>query len=98
MKAKATLKICNRGYRFYKSSSCPVCPICWAGFYKEKYGTEFPGLSAPALRALLNAGITASTALSKHTENEILGLHGMGTSLLPLLRSILKAKGLKFRK
>ena len=98
MAKKDKLKICDRGHKFYKSSSCPVCPVCWAGFYKKKYGTDFPGLGAPALRALLNADITTAKQLSKYTEEEILELHGMGPGSLPLLRSALKTKKLSFKK
>lgn len=95
----AVWKICSRGHRFKKSSDCPVCPICWPGFYKKKAAGGLPtALSAPALRALLNANITTLNTLSKHTVAEISELHGMGPSSIPKLRAALKAKGLSFKK
>ncbi len=63
---------------------------------KDNYDKEFPGLGAPALRALLNEGITTRKQLAKYSEKEILALHGMGPASLPVLRSVLKAKRLKF--
>lgn len=96
---KGTKKVCSRGHEFYKSSDCPVCPICWSGYYKDKMNTEFPkDLSAPALRALLNAKITTLTKLATYTEKEILGLHGMGPASLPLLKTALREKNLIFKK
>ncbi len=92
-------KICSRGHVFYKSSDCPVCPKCWSGYYRERNKGDFPDkLSAPALRALLNTGIHNLSQLAKHTESEILSLHGMGPSSMPLLRKALRAKRLKFKK
>jgi DNA-directed RNA polymerase alpha subunit len=81
-----------------KSSACPVCPICWPGQRKKLQG-DFPEkLSAPALRALNNAGVKSLKVLAKYSENEILGLHGMGPASLPKLRAALKAKKLSFKK
>ena len=88
---------CSRGHQFYKSSDCKVCPKCWPGYYKEKGGV-FTELSAPAQRALLNAGISTILKLSKHTKKEVLALHGMGPASIPLLESALKDKGLTFKK
>ena len=97
--SKGILKICSRGHRFYKSSDCPVCPMCWAGYYREKNQGDFPNsLSVPALRGLLNAKITNLAKLAKYTESEILQLHGMGPASMPMLRTALKAKGLSFKK
>jgi hypothetical protein len=93
------LKICSRGHKFYKSSDCPVCPICWSGYYRKRRQNEFPDkLAAPALRALLKAKITKLTQLTKKTEAEISELHGMGPNAITKLRKALKAKGLSFRK
>ena len=69
------LKICDRGHKFYKSSDCPSCPICAA---QDKPETGFLSLlSAPARSALEHAGISTLTKLSKHSEREILKLHGV---------------------
>jgi DNA-directed RNA polymerase alpha subunit len=60
---------------------------------------DFPDkLSAPALRALDNAGIKTLKQLSKYTESDILKLHGIGKSSIPNLRKALKEKGLSFKK
>ena len=55
-------------------------------------------LSAPACRALENAGIHTLKELSQKTEKEILQLHGMGKSSLPKLKSALAGAGLSFKK
>ena len=97
--SKKTLKTCNRGHTFYKSSDCPVCPICWSGYYKNRHLNDFPEkISAPALRALLSAKITNLSELSKFSEKEILQLHGMGPKSIPTLKSALQSKGLIFKK
>lgn len=93
---KAQLKICKNGHQFYKSSECPTCPICEKANKKENGFVE--KLSAPATRALLNKGISNLSQLAKHTEAEILKLHGVGPSALPLMRKALKKEGLSFKK
>jgi len=96
--AKGTLKICSRGHEFYKSSDCPVCPKCWPGYYRKQSQSDFPEkISAPALRALLNAKIMNLAQLAKYTENKIADLHGMGPKALGQLKIALKAKGLSFK-
>jgi hypothetical protein len=91
------LIVCSRGHKFYKSSDRPVCPSCWPGYYRKKLQNDLPPtIAAPALRALLNAKITSLASLAKHTEQEVLALHGMGPSSLPLLRKALRAKKLSF--
>jgi predicted RecB family nuclease len=88
------LKICERGHRFYKSSDCPTCPICAA---QDKPETGFLAvLSGPARSALEHAGITTLTELSRHSEHEILKLHGMGPKSLPTLRQALQDANLAF--
>ena len=90
------LKICDKGHKFYKSSDCPVCPICEKEY---KPAARFLiGFSDPARRALENNGINTVSKLSKYSEKEILKLHGMGPSSLPKLKAALKEKGLSFRK
>lgn len=91
-------KTCSRGHEFEKSSDCPVCPKCWSGDYRDSSQGDLPNLGAPALRALLNAGITDLAKLSKHSETEILQLHGMGPSSLPKLKKALREAGLGFAK
>jgi hypothetical protein len=55
-------------------------------------------LSGPASRALQHAGIKTLKQLAKHTEKEILSLHGMGPGSMPTLRTALKKEGLDFKK
>lgn len=93
--AKGVLRICPRGHRYYRSSACPVCPVCEAA---RKPAEGFLALlSAPARRALETARITELEDLARHTEQEILALHGMGPTSMPKLRRALAEAGLKFR-
>jgi len=90
------LRICSKGHQYYKSSDCPVCPVCEkerkpaAGFLTK--------VGAPARRALEQKGINSLLDLSKYKEEELLRLHGMGPSSIPKLREALKEQGLSFRK
>ncbi|MBO9633438.1 MAG: hypothetical protein J7578_10000 [Chitinophagaceae bacterium] len=94
--ATKTLRTCPNGHRYYKSSDCPVCPVCANG---SKPGTGFLSLLyAPARRALENAGLTTAAKLAAHTEAEVLSLHGMGQKAMPILRQFLKEQGLTFKK
>lgn len=92
---KRTLRTCKNGHQYYKSSDCPVCPVC------EKEGVVQDSflslLGAPARRALENKGIVNEQALSQFTEKEILQLHGIGKSSLPLLRQALSKQRLSFK-
>lgn len=92
--AEKTLRICPKGHKYHKSSDCPTCPVCEAG-KKPKEGF-LSKLSAPAFRALQNAGIKTLKQLSKHTEKEIAGLHGMGPSAIKILKAELKKERLTF--
>lgn len=93
---KGILKTCENGHQFYKSSDCPVCPICEE---ERKPQDGFLSLvGAPARRALENAGITTITQLASRSEAEILSLHGIGPSSLPKLKKVLSSKKLSFRK
>ena len=89
-----SLRVCSNGHSYYKSSDCPVCPLCEAERGPDE--KSFSALSAPARRALENAGIKTCADLAKRTESEIMALHGMGPSSLPKLKAVLKSKGLKF--
>lgn len=74
-----------------------MCPKCWSGYYKDQKQSDFPKISAPALRALLKAKIMNLKQLSKFSEEEILELHGMGPSTMPKLLAALKARHLNFK-
>ncbi len=88
------LKTCSNDHSFYKSSDCPVCPICAA---QDKPASGFLSLlGAPARRALAQAGVSTLVELSQHSEAEILKLHGVGPKSLPVLRQALVEAGLTF--
>jgi hypothetical protein len=55
-------------------------------------------ISAPARRALVGAGITTLKDLARFSEKELLALHGVGPSALPLLRTALRRAGEGFKK
>jgi hypothetical protein len=94
--AAATKRTCPKGHVYMKSSDCPTCPRCEAE--KARQGFFIDGLSAPARRALQSLKIDSVKALARHTEAEIMALHGMGPSSLPKMRAALKAAGLWFRR
>lgn len=93
--SKKNLRVCSRGHSYYKSSSCPVCPVCEKG--KRGGGGFLDKLGAPARRALEGAGIDDLQLLSTKTEAEVLQLHGMGPSSIPKLKLALEREGLSFR-
>src|SRR6266849_510548 len=81
------INICPNGHRYYKSSDCPVCPVC----ENERKLTDgfLAALSAPARRALEREQIDNLKALASRTEKEILKLHGIGPASLPILKAAL---------
>ncbi|WP_434400465.1 RNA polymerase alpha subunit C-terminal domain-containing protein [Planococcus sp. 11815] len=95
MPAEKTLRICDKGHRYYKSSDCPTCPVCneenkpQRGFLRE--------LSAPARNALLQQQIDTLEKLSGYSEKDILALHGVGPASLPVLKQHLTEAGLTFK-
>ena len=95
MQQKKSLRTCKQGHSYYKSTDCPTCPICEAA--KKPQGGFLSTLSAPARRALENAGIKTINQLAKHSKKEILALHGMGPSSLPKLTAALKEAGFTFK-
>jgi hypothetical protein len=54
------------------------------------------GLAQPAQRALAGAGIQTLKQLSKFSEAQVAGLHGIGPNALEKLRHALSAQGLAF--
>lgn len=90
-----SLRTCENGHQYYKSSDCPTCPVCEN---ERKPGEGFLSiLSAPARRALEHEGITTVEQLAKRSEKEIMQLHGMGPASLPKLRAALSEEGLSFK-
>lgn len=96
MVTKGTLRTCPNGHQYYKSSDCPVCPIC----EKEKKPAQdfLATMGAPARRALENEGIKTLKQLSRYAEKDLLKLHGFGPASLPGLRNALEKAGLSFSK
>lgn len=94
-KSSKNLRICEKGHEYYKTSLCPVCPIC---ANKDKPDDGFLSLLvAPARRALQNAGIDSLDKLAAYSEAEILSFHGMGPGSLPRLRKALEESNLSFK-
>ena len=90
-----TFRTCPEGHKFHKSSDCPTCPVCEA---ERKPDTGFLSeLSAPARRALEGEDITSLSELARHSEREILKLHGMGPASMSTLRKALQSNGLSFK-
>ncbi|GIO27424.1 RNA polymerase alpha subunit C-terminal domain-containing protein [Ornithinibacillus bavariensis] len=95
MTAEKSLRVCEKGHMYYKSSDCPSCPTCnkddkpESGFLSK--------LSSPARNALVHQGIDTLQKLSKYTEKEILKLHGIGPASIPVMRTSLKEHGLSFK-
>lgn len=88
------LKTCPNGHQFQKSGDCPTCPECEKD--KKPKSGWMSKLSAPARRALENQGITELSVLAKYSESEILKLHGIGPSTIPVLKEALLKEGLHF--
>lgn len=57
----------------------------------------FDKLAAPAQRALQNANIKTLEGLAKHTECEILDLHGIGKNALAVIKTTLDEHGLSLK-
>src|SRR5215212_4274051 len=73
-------------------------PMRMEGIMKQEAQKEndFPKTSAPAERALLQAGYSRLKQLTKVTEAELARLHGMGPKALRILREALEEKGMSF--
>ncbi|MBL8018652.1 MAG: hypothetical protein JNM27_03220 [Leptospirales bacterium] len=67
---------------------------------KKKYAalTPFADLAAPAQRALANAKIKSLKQLSRFTEEQVAGLHGMGPNALSRLKAQMKKNKIAFKK
>jgi DNA-directed RNA polymerase alpha subunit len=90
-----SLRTCEKGHKYYKSSDCPTCPVCEQ---ERKPADGFlSSLGAPARRALENNGIKTVKQLSEFTKADILKLHGMGPASMPKLQAALATEGLSFK-
>ena len=90
-----SLRVCEKGHKYYKSSDCLSCPTC------DKANKPASGflskLSSPARNALVYEGIDTLQKLSRYTEKEILKIHGIGPASLPIMRTSLEEEGLSFK-
>lgn len=96
MTKKVIVKTCKKGHQFFKSSDCPVCPVCEAA--RKPTDGFLASLAAPARRALESAKIGTLKELSRYSETEIAALHGMGKTTITRLQALLKKEGLTFKK
>lgn len=94
MASKRNIRTCKNGHQFYKSTDCPTCPTCEEN--KKPTDGFLSLLYAPARRALENANINSLKQLSNFSENDILKLHGMGKTTIPILKKELARVGLAF--
>lgn len=94
-KLEKSERTCKRGHKYFKSSDCPVCPICEN--QRKPQDSFLSKVSAPARRALESKGITDLEKLSQWSKKDLLDLHGIGPSAIPALEKELLALGLKFK-
>jgi len=64
----------------------------------QKSANELPHVSAPAMRAFASVKIKSLKDLAKWTEKDLLALHGVGPSAIPVLKKALKENKLSFKK
>ncbi|WP_408641639.1 RNA polymerase alpha subunit C-terminal domain-containing protein [Solibacillus palustris] len=95
MNRERTLRICPKGHRYYKCTDCGTCPKC------EQANKPTEGflarLSSPARNALQHEGITSLKQLADYSEKEILALHGVGPTTMPILKMALEEENLQFK-
>ncbi len=91
-----SIKTCKFGHSFHKKSDCPVCPIC-EEINKPKEGF-YSNFNGPVRRALQNAGIHSVEILAMFNQSEILALHGIGKSSIPIFNDLLSRNKLSFKK
>jgi DNA-directed RNA polymerase alpha subunit len=96
MSTQKQQKICKNGHVFFKSSDCPICPICEKT--RKPLNDLLAELGAPARRALENNAINSLEKLATFSENEVLKFHGIGKSSIPKLKKMLEEVNLEFRK
>ncbi|HEY0653167.1 MAG TPA: hypothetical protein VGD65_08560 [Chryseosolibacter sp.] len=92
---KGTLRTCDNGHRYYKSSDCPTCPVCENERKPQEGFLSF--LPAPARRALEHAQLTSLSAIAAYGKGNLLKLHGLGPSTIKKLLATMKKQGLTFK-
>jgi len=89
------LRTCEKGHTFYKRTDCKSCPTC---NQLEKPTSGFLSkVHASVRNALLSKGIDTIEKLAMHTKEDILALHGIGPSSLPIFNKALEEAGLSFK-
>jgi uncharacterized protein YdhG (YjbR/CyaY superfamily) len=84
-------KICKNGHQYFEKGDCPICET------NKKPEHNFLSLLAlPARRALEKANINSLEQLSKYSEKELLKLHGVGKTSIPILKTALEQLKLGF--
>jgi uncharacterized protein YdhG (YjbR/CyaY superfamily) len=84
--------------RFPLDKPLPLALIRKIVLYRVSRANPFHRLPAPAQRALAEAGIKSVKDLSKKTQRQISGLHGVGPAVIATLRAILRKEGLAFKR
>jgi hypothetical protein len=59
--------------------------------------TELPAVGGPATRALVSAGLTDVDTVARHSQAELLALHGVGPKAVRMLTDALAASGRSLR-
>jgi predicted flap endonuclease-1-like 5' DNA nuclease len=59
--------------------------------------TPIPQIGKPATRALEAEGIRTLEDIARHSERELLAIHGVGPKAIRILREELEARGLTFK-
>jgi hypothetical protein len=87
--------ICANGHTYVRQSNGNVCTKC----EPDKKNMEgFLGLlSAPARRALIGAEMVSEELLAEKSIQEVLALHGVGKTTIPILKNALQKVGKNFR-
>lgn len=82
----------------HKERKAPRCDRkAVEAFDYTKLDATFAKLAKPAQRALINNGICTPHDLAAWTLTDVMKLHGIGPSALPVLQTTLAAKGLAFK-
>lgn len=99
------MRVLTRGGSFYalsvvskKSSRCAVArgEVDVDAYSRRDAEWRELGLASPARRALVDAGLTRVSQLSKRKRAAIAELHGMGPNALKKIDIAMSKRGLKF--
>lgn len=88
-------RTCPEGHVYYKSSDCPVCPIC--GKENKNDAAFYALLAAPARRALQRLNIVSYEDLIQYSYVELSKEHGMGPKAMQILQKHLSDLDMNFK-